>query len=372
MDFGWSENQRSVRDLARGILEKEVPPERVREVERADVWFDDHLWRTLAEAGLTGLTAPEAHGGMGFGILEACVLLEEVGRVVAPVPVLPVLVGSLALARFGSPRQCERVLPEVVSGDTILALAWPDLPEGASGTKLEARLEDGGWLLRGRTGLVPFAGVAAYFLVPAEADGLTSLFLVAADSVTKRRPNRISTGEQRWELEFEGARAERLDRAEAAGRDPAAWLRDHLLVALCATQVGVVERALEITSRYVSERVQFGVPIGSFQAVQHRAADAYIDVAALRWVTWRAAWKLSRGEEASREAAVAKFWAAEAGTRVTDAAQHLHGGIGVDVDYPIHRYFLWSRAAAYTLGGAAPHLARLGRDLAERGVGEET
>jgi alkylation response protein AidB-like acyl-CoA dehydrogenase len=130
------------------------------------------------------------------------------------------------------------------------------------------------------------------------------------------------------------------------------------------TQVGVSERALEITTAHLRERVQFGAPIGSFPAVQQRAADCWIDLQALRWTAWRAAWLLAEGRPALREAAVAKFWAAEAGSRIANAAQHLHGGLGVDIEYPIHRHFLWSKALELALGGAAPQLARLGRELA--------
>jgi hypothetical protein len=155
-----------------------------------------------------------------------------------------------------------------------------------------------------------------------------------------------------------------------AGAAVARWMHERALVAVCATQVGVSERALELTSAYVRERVQFGVPIGSFQAVQHRAADGYIDLEAMRWTTWRAAWKLAHGLPAGRETIVAKLWAAEGGARIAATAQHLHAGIGVDVDYPVHRYFLWSKALELTLGGAMPHLARLGRDLAQSGAQE--
>jgi alkylation response protein AidB-like acyl-CoA dehydrogenase len=126
-----------------------------------------------------------------------------------------------------------------------------------------------------------------------------------------------------------------------------------------------------MTSGYVSERVQFGVPIGSFQAVQHRSADAFMDVLAMRWVMWRAASKLAAGEEATREALVAKFWAADAGGRVVNATQHLHGGIGADVDYPIHRYFLWSKSLELALGSATEQLAVLGADMARTGPREE-
>lgn len=126
------------------------------------------------------------------------------------------------------------------------------------------------------------------------------------------------------------------------------------------------ERALEITTAHLRERVQFGAPIGSFPAVQQRAADAWIELQAMRWTTWRAAWCLAEGRPAEREILVAKFWAAEAGSRIADTAQHLHGGLGVDLDYPIHRYFLWSKALELGFGGATSQLARLGRDMASR------
>ena len=154
--------------------------------------------------------------------------------------------------------------------------------------------------------------------------------------------------------------------AHSPTRKPLARIRAQATIATCAVQVGVSERALEITSAYVRERMQFGVPIGSFQAVQHRLADAYIDVESMRWVMWRAAWKLSRNEDATREVAVAKFWAAEAGARVAASAQHLHGGIGVDVDYPIHRYFLWSKALELSFGNATEQLVALGRHMAAK------
>src|SRR5262249_21808574 len=159
----------------------------------------------------------------------------------------------------------------------------------------------------------------------------------------------------------------------ARGRDIVEWLLDRALLGVCALELGVAERALRITAQYTTERRQFDRPIGSFQAVQQRAADAWIDVEAIRLTTWQAAWRLAtwqgawrpaQGLPAREELLVAKFWAAEAGHRITYAAQHLHGGIGVDVDYPIHRYYLWSKALELTLGSGARQLARLGEAIA--------
>ena len=200
------------------------------------------------------------------------------------------------------------------------------------------------------------------------------MFLVdpAAAGVTLARHG-TSTGEPLCTVELSGVQAGESDvlggSVETGGR-MIAWLYDRALVGICATQVGVSEKALELTTAHVREREQFGVPIGSFQAVQHRCADSYSDIEAMRWVTWRAAWKLASGLPAAREAAVAKFWAAEAGARIAAAAQHLHGGIGADVDYPVHRCFLWSKTLELSLGGANRHLARLGSDMARTGPEE--
>jgi alkylation response protein AidB-like acyl-CoA dehydrogenase len=145
------------------------------------------------------------------------------------------------------------------------------------------------------------------------------------------------------------------------------WLVSHGTVGLCALQLGVVERALELTSEYARSRVQFGKPIGGFQAVAQRLADAYIDVEAVRLTMWQAAWRLSAGLPCGSEVATAKFWAADAGHRVAHTAVHVHGGVGIDVDYPLHRYFVAAAHNEFTLGGATTQLRRIGAALARSG-----
>jgi alkylation response protein AidB-like acyl-CoA dehydrogenase len=142
------------------------------------------------------------------------------------------------------------------------------------------------------------------------------------------------------------------------------WLVTRATVGLCALQLGVLERALELTSAYARDRVQFGRPIGSFQAVTQRLADAYIDVEAVRLTMWQAAWRLAAGLPAGAEAATAKFWAADAGHRVAHAAVHVHGGVGVDMDYPLHRYFTAATRSEFALGGATSQLRRIGAAMA--------
>lgn len=376
MDFGLSEEQTSIRDLARGILEKEITLERLKGIEAGTDWFDRALWSTVAEAGLLGIAVPPEFGGMGFGLQEVCVLLHEVGRAAAPIPVFPTLVlAALPIAEFGTAEQKEKWLPAVVAGTATLTGALVDAGSSDPATPAtKARRQGHAWRLTGEKLHVPAVHLAQRIIVPATSDDGVGLFLLdpQADGVRLTRC-RTSTGELLFTVGLEGALVEEgnvLGGDVRSGDRRMNWLHEHALVATCAMQVGVSEKALELTAGYVRERVQFGVPIGSFQAVQHRSADGYIDLETMRWVTWRAAWRLCEGLPATRETMVAKFWAAEGGARIAASAQHLHGGIGVDLDYPVHRYFLWSKSLELSLGAAAPQLARLGRDMARTGPQE--
>jgi hypothetical protein len=371
MDFAWSEEQSALRELARKILEEQATPERIREIERSEDRLDRALWRELAKANLLGVALPERFGGSGYGFFELCFLLEEVGRVVAPIPAWPTLaLGALPLAEFGSDAQRQRWLPGVVAGEVILsaALVEPD-HDDALRPATRAVPDAGGHRLTGTKHCVPAAHAAARVLVPARTDaGALQLFLVdPRGEGVALEPQVATSRELQARLVLDGARvpeAERIGSFDDA-RAALEWIVARATTALCAMQVGVADRALRMTARYTAERQQFERPIGSFQAVHQRAADAFVDVEAMRLVLWQAAYRLARGEPAAAEVAVAKFWASEAGHRVVYAAQHLHGGIGVDVDYPVHRYYLWARQIELSLGSASPQLETLGRLLAD-------
>jgi alkylation response protein AidB-like acyl-CoA dehydrogenase len=376
VDFGFSEEQEALRSLAREILTAEVTPELLKEVEAGPHFHHPGLWSALAEANLLGLAVPEALSGMGFGLLELCVLLEEIGRAVAPVPVFPTLVlGGLAIERWGTEAQKQAWLEPMAAGDVILtgALAEPD-SEDPTSPRTAARREGGAWILEGVKQRVPAAALARRILTPARTDQGVGLFLVDPEaSGVGLTSQRLTNREPVYELTLSGVRVpddDLLGGELAAGGRALGWMRDCALVGTCALQLGVSSRALEITTDYAKEREQFGAPIGSFPAVQQRAADCFVDLEAMHVTLWHAAWKLHQGEDAARETMVAKFWAAEAGSRIASAAQHLHGGIGVDFDYPIHRYFIWSKALELAFGGASPQLARLGNDMALRGPQE--
>ena len=376
MDFSFSEDQTMLRDLAREILEKEVTAERLKEIEQDPDWLDRGLWSQLAEANLLGLVAPEDLGGMGLGIEEVCLLLQEIGRAVAPVPLLPALVlASLPIAEFGTDEQKRAWLAPVASGETILTAALLDADSSDPSSPGTTAKRDGeSWVLEGEKRLVPAVHLARRVLVPATTDDGVGIFLVDPQAEgTSLVRQQTSRGEPLFSMRLAGARvgeSELLGGDASSGARMLRWIHDRATVAVCATQIGVCERALEITAEYSRERVQFGVPIGSFQAVQHRCADRLIDLESIRWTTWRAVSRLARSLPAAREATVAKFWAAEGGARIASTAQHLHAGLGVDLDYPIHRYFLWSKSLELELGAAAPQLARLGGDMARTGPQE--
>lgn len=365
MDFRFTEEQEALRELAREIFANEVTPERLKASEAAGEFFDRELWTRLAEANLLGIAVPEAQGGMGMGFLELCILCSEAGRAVAPLPLLPALVhAGLAIARFGSDAQRDRWLPALAKGESLLAAALGD------GPLVAARREGGALVLDGLRDGVPALGIAQRVLVPCRIDGRGEA-LVLIDPLAEGvsfEARLTSRREPIHALRLAGVRAAQDDVLE--GEKILAWTRERALVATAATQLGVSERALEITVGYLKEREQFGAPLASLPPVQHKCADCYVALDSLRWMTWQTAWRLGEQRPATRDAWATKFWAADAGSRIGTATQHLHGGMGVDMDYPIHRYFLWAKQLELELGAAMPTLAKLGADMARTGPQE--
>ena len=376
MDFTLTDEQQAIRDLAARILTDQLPPERLRTLEAEPSWFADDVWAELAKAELLGICLPEADGGGGFGLLEACLVAEQVGRTVAPVPYLSAIVGAaMPLARFGDAAQRSRLLPGVIDGTATLTVALHE-PNDVVVPRVpatQASASGAGWRLDGEKSFVVGADRAAAILVPARTGETTSaVFLVepGAPGVTLVADHAVN-GEPQWSVQLQGVElpAEALVGGPDQGAEIVGWTTDRLAAAICATQTGVCEEAVAITARYVTTREQFGSKLGTFQAVGHRVADAYIDTEGIRLTALQAAWRLDAGLDAHDELLVAKYWAAEAAQRVVHAAQHLHGGIGVDLDYPIHRYFRWAKVLELMLGGASPSLVRLGASLVSQPVG---
>jgi len=373
VDFSFSEDQQQVAELARKLLAERASHDRQRALERAGTpRFDRELWRELARAGLIGIALPEADGGGGLGFLELALVLEEVGRRTAPVPLFETaLLGALAVAEFGSAQQKRAILPSVAAGELLLTAALHE--EGGEAARPAATATpDGskGWTLRGSKLCVPAGGIAERILVPAATGGgALGVFLVdpAARGVS-REAVLTTNGQPDAHLAFDGVRVTAEDTLgdPRAGARIVAWLEPRAIAGLCAISLGVCEEALRLTAEYAKTRKQFDQPIAMFQAVGHRAANAYIDTEGIRLTTWQACWRLAEGLPAEAAVAVAKIWAAEAGQRVVHAAQHLHGGVGVDREYPLHRYFLWAKQLELALGGATRQLLRLGKLLADQ------
>ncbi len=376
MDFTLSDDQQAIADLAHRILSEQLAPERLRVLEQTDGWFADDVWAELGKADLLGIPLPDADGGGGYGILEACLIAEQVGRTVAPVPYLSSIVGAaLPLAEFGSAAQRQELLPGVIAGTSTLTVALYEPSDVAVPVvpTTQAAPDGDRWRLDGEKSLVVGADRVAAILVPARtSESASAVFIVEPDAhgVALTRERAVS-GEPQWTVHLDGVRVagDAVLGGLDQGEEIVAWVSDRLAAAICATQTGVCEEALAITARYVSEREQFGSKLGTFQAVGQRVADAYIDTEAIRLTAQQAVWRLSEGLDVHDELMTAKFWAAEGGQRVVHAAQHLHGGIGVDLDYPIHRYFRWAKVLELTLGGASASLLRLGSSLAAQPVG---
>ena len=372
MDFSFSEDQQQVAELARKILAERASHERQRALERSGApRFDRELWRELAQAGLLGIALPEAHGGGGLGFLELALVLEESGRRTAPVPLLETaLLGALPIAEFGSEAQKRAILPRVAAGELVLSAALHEEGGDARRPATTATPAGGGWALRGAKLCVPAGGIAERILVPA-ATGAGTLGVFLVDPQARGvvlEPALTTNAQPDAHLTFDGVQVAAQDVLgdPRAGARILAWLEPRAIAGLCAQALGVCEEALRLTAEYTKTRKQFDQPIAMFQAVGHRAANAYIDTEAIRLTSWQASWRLAEGLPAEAEVAVAKIWAAEAGQRVVHAAQHLHGGVGVDREYPLHRYFLWAKQLELSLGGTTRQLLRLGKLLADQ------
>jgi alkylation response protein AidB-like acyl-CoA dehydrogenase len=371
MDFTFTEEQLAVREAADGVFSGLVDPERVAAIEATEDRIDRELWGALAAADLLGLGVPVEFGGGGLGLSELCLVLEAQGACVAPVPLWATLVlGALPLAWFGSPELRARWLPPVAAGEVFLSAALAGSAESASGTPaVKAEETPEGWRLTGTEMAVPQAHLATRVVVPARtADGAVLLALVDPSGAGVALERAWTTNrEVHPHLHLQGALV-RGDEVLVGPDNGAAALSATLQAAwtgLCALAVGLSESALAMTAAYLNEREQFGRPLSAFQGAMLRAADAAIDIEAMRVTLWQAAWRIDTGRDAARAVAVAKWQAAERGQRVVHATQHLHGGIGADISYPIHRYFLWGKQIELQLGGPSRQLARLGRLIAE-------
>jgi 3-oxocholest-4-en-26-oyl-CoA dehydrogenase beta subunit len=373
MDFDLDDDQKALSELAARILGEQATTARIRAIEAEAAaggdGVDHKLWSDLASAGLVAAPLSEDAGGAGMGLIGACVVLEEVGRRVAPVPYLETVLSALALERFGGADLADH-LAGIASGSFIVVPALIEAQADSRRPSTTAAACDGGrWRLDGEKICVSAGLTADAYLVPVSfASGSTGVaFVQASASGLVRRRQDTTSGRPEAMLVLSGVEVS-ADAVLGAGTSEEGevldWLVDRVTAGLSVTAAGCLDEALRITAAYVKERKQFDRVIASFQAVGQRAADAFIDTLGVRLTAWQAVWRLSSGLPATDEVTIAKYWASEAGQRVVHTCQHLHGGVGMDRDYPVHRYFLVAKQLDLALGGAAPQLAELGKRIA--------
>ena len=374
MNFELTDEQVALRDLATQILTERSTHERLNALDASGTWFDGDTWRELVDAGLVGIALPESAGGGGLSFLDLHFVLEQVGATAAHVPLWEaVVLGALPIATFGSADQVQAYVAPVAAGDALLTAALSeDGRDDVRAPATTATAVDGGWRLEGTKTGVPIAAEALRILVPARTDdGRVGIFLVApdADGVTLTEQS-TSSRKPHFLVELGGVVVSDDDVLGSldSGREVLDHLALHATAGICSMQSGTCQTALRMSATYTSEREQFGVKIATFQAVGQRVADAYIDTEGVRLTALQAAWRLAEGLPAEDAVSIAKFWSAEGGHRVAHAAQHVHVGVGIDHDYPLHRFFRVSTEHQFMLGAGTKHLLDLGRRLAAEPV----
>ena len=368
MDFSFNETQVEVQNLANQILQDLSTTERLNDIDKQDERFDDKVWAALAEAGLLGTAFSEANGGMGLGLTELCLFIEEVGRTVAAAPVVPVVASAgLGIQNFGTEEQQQRLLPGVVTGEKFITAAMAEArSECPASPETVAEASGDGFKLTGTKIAVPFAHKAERIVVTAKNGDSVGLFLVDPNAAGVELTAQVSTTREPWsEVALNGAEVAAADVMMATGAEEAIKnIAEVTAAAYSAMQVGVCDAMLKTTATYTCERIQFDQPIGAFQAVQHRAADCFIDIQCLKLTAYQAVSLLDQGRDATNETMIAKIWAGDTGHRVSYASQHLHGGTGIDRDYHLWRFCLWARQIEAVMGTSTALLSVLGSKVA--------
>ena len=372
MNFGFNDEQELLRSTARKFFENEVGSDTVRRLMETPEGMTPELWTKLAEQGWLGLVFPDQYDGMGLGLVDLVVLMEEMGRAVVPGPYFSaVLLGGLAIVEAGSEAQKKEWLPKIAAGDKRVALAWmePSAQLGPAGVTLTAVEKGGKYTLSGTKLFVhdahtadalvvaartrPGAGAdgVSLFLLPKGAKGLAVALLPTMDQTRKLCEVTLSDVT---------VGADALLGAAGAGWAPLSRVLDRATVALCAEMCGGAQKVLDMTVEYAKIRQAFGRPIGSYQGVKHRAADMLVDVENSKSITYYAAWALDEGAaEASLAVSMAKAYVSDAYRRVSAAGIQLHGGIGFTWEHDLHLYFKRAKGSEFTFGDATHHRERV-------------
>ncbi|HZS16168.1 MAG TPA: acyl-CoA dehydrogenase family protein [Candidatus Dormibacteraeota bacterium] len=375
MDFGFSEEQELLRSQARDFLDRQVPTSAVRALMASDSAHDPSLYARMVDLGWTAIPFPEQYGGLGLGMVDMTVVLEELGRHVAPSPLISsVALAGMTLLHGGSDAQRQQLLPGLASGESIgtVALVEQSGRWDAHGVQMPARPSGDSWVLSGEKLYVADAHIADWMLVaartgPGDGDGVT-LFVVdtAAPGVTVRQLKTMDQTRRVASVSFADVTvsADRVVGGEGRGWSVLRRGIDRALVAISAELCGVAQRAMEMSVEYAKTRQQFGRPIGSYQAVSHKCADMLVAVESAKSLTYHAAWAVDNDvPEAPMAAAMAKAYASDAARKVTGDAIQVHGGIGFTWEHDMHLYFKRAKWGETTLGDAVYHRERVAQAL---------
>ena len=328
MDLGLNEEQEMLKKLARDFLQKECPKRLVRQLDESDEGYSCELWRKMAGLGWMGLAFPEKYEGSGRSFLDLAILLEEMGYNIVPGPFFSTIVlGGLTILAAGSEEQKMEFLPKIARGELILSLALtePSASYDAASIKTTATIRDGGYVIKGTKLFVLNANIADYILCVAKTkhakdseNGITLFLVDAKSSGVKCTLLRTLARDKQCEVVFDNVT---VSENSIVGERDKGWpivkgILQRATVAKCAEMAGGAQAALDMAVNYAKERVQFGRPIGSFQAIQHYCANMVTDVTGSRYITYKAAWKVSEGLPAAADVAIAKTWTSEAYGRV--------------------------------------------------------
>lgn len=369
MNFAHTDEQEELRRTVRSFLESKSSEAAVREQMETERGFDPDVWKQMAEQmGLQGLHIPEEHGGSGFGYIELCIVLEEMGRALLCAPFFSsVVLAANALLHSGDEEAKQRHLPGIASGETIAALACTE-PSGRwdeAGITLEATPSGDGFTLTGTKHFVIDGHVADLILVAARTAAGVSLFAVDGDATGLTRTPLATMDQTRKQakLELDGTPAT-LVGAEGDGWEVLSRVFDLAAIGLAAEQVGGAQRALEMAVEYAKNRVQFGRPIGSFQAIKHKCADMLLEVESARSAASYGAWCASElSEELPAVASMAKAYCSEAYFHTAAENIQIHGGIGFTWEHPAHLYFKRAKSSELIFGDPTYHREQLAQRL---------
>ena len=365
MDLGLDEAQQMLKNSARAFLEAECPDTYVREMEEDERGYTPELWQKMAEQGWLGLILPEQYGGVGLTFLDLSILLEEMGRAMLPGPFFStVVMAGMTILDAGSESQKQELLPRIAEGQLILTLALtePSARWDAVGVQTVAEARGDSYVISGTKLFVPNARVSDYIIVAArtgQGDEDVSLFLVPRDTdgISQTMLKTIASDRQSEVMLDKvtvpsSALLGELNKGWETIRKVLQWGA----VGKCAEMVGGSQQVLDMTVEYAQQRVQFGRPIGSFQAIQHHCANMATDVEGTRYITYQAAWRLSEGLPAEKDVAMTKAWVSEAYRRVCALGHQCHGAIGFTKEHNMQLYSRRAKAAELAFGDADFHL----------------